>query len=310
MSNEIKIESTFSAYYHEANALSICSQKRYIIAFRWSLIPLIIIALISTLTGIINDNKSAIFTLNLISIALILTSIIATFIVHRSNLQKLWYDGRAVSESLKTMSWKYVCDISKGDVDEQLSSFSQDAWRILNNHSEVYLSILRKTTTSPELISNEMQQIRSWDWQRKHREYLQQRILEQLKWYGMKANGNKKHKNIWFSTVIIFLISAAICMGFVLYYPGLATNLVNLFTTASTAVISWIQVKRYQELHEAYSTTALEIGHIYYNGFNITSRDEFIQYVLDAEKAISREHTLWIARRDQTKLRDLLNHDL
>lgn len=79
--------------------------------------------------------------------------------------------------------------------------------------------------------------------------------------------------------------------------PKLNWNLVGLFTTLSAASLSWLQVKRHQELKQAYTTTSNELNMILSLADNINNENDFSKFVLDSENAVSREHTLWLAQR-------------
>ncbi|PEC41862.1 hypothetical protein CON11_26415 [Priestia megaterium] len=300
-----KVEDSFSMYYHAANKISIQSQKRYMSAFKGSLIPLIIASMISCITGVLNNN-AIVTSLNMIIILCIIISVVCTAIVHNSKLQKLWYDGRAVAESLKTMSWKYITCTTPYDSNKNLKeasdTYSRSLEIIFENHKEI---MNRVNLSSPDMITCEMENLRGLDLSQKRMLYIEQRIKQQLQWYDNNSKNNLKFKSFWFIAAVGLQILALISVFYVYSNSSLSSDLVGLFSAASTSIISWIQVKRYQELHEAYSTTALELSYIYNKGKQINNED-LQEFVDDAEKAISREHTLWIARRDHTKLDKLI----
>lgn len=71
-----------------------------------------------------------------------------------------------------------------------------------------------------------------------------------------------------------------------------------MLAAAAVAVLSWMQVKRFQELSTSYNLAAHEIGIIKGELQNINDEPHFATFVGDAENAFSREHTQWQARRD------------
>ncbi|EBT7445580.1 SLATT domain-containing protein, partial [Salmonella enterica] len=54
---------------------------------------------------------------------------------------------------------------------------------------------------------------------------------------------------------------------------------------------------KYNELAVSYFLTAHEIGDIKEQFNYISSENDFLEFVNNAEKAFSREHTQWLARR-------------
>lgn len=71
---------------------------------------------------------------------------------------------------------------------------------------------------------------------------------------------------------------------------------VEVFAVVATAVMVWIQAKRFRELSSAYSLAAHETGVLRGELDNVTSEPDLSKFVGDAESAFSSEHTQWIAR--------------
>lgn len=311
MSNNVEIEKNFSSYYKHADTISKKAQKQYIQAFKGTIIPLIVASFVSCITGLISESFNTILLiLNIAIIVCIVISIFCSVIVHKSKLQKIWYEGRAVAESLKTMGWKYInCTPPYEIQDAPITGderFISDLRTIMGNNQDILDRIKLLDGNASTIITQEMKIFRNLNWQEKKEIYLEQRIKEQRDWYANKAKVNSDEKNKWFYVSVALQFLALIAIFFIVKNSNITSDLVGFFSSASTSIISWIQVKRYQELHEAYSTTAFELDIIYNQGSQLDNDRNFLSFVEDAEKAISREHTLWIARRDQTKLRELL----
>ncbi len=75
-------------------------------------------------------------------------------------------------------------------------------------------------------------------------------------------------------------------------------NAVPLITSIAASIIAWAQVKQFEEFAQAYGTTAQEISLILTQLPYITDENKFAVFVGDTENAFSREHTLWLARKD------------
>ncbi|EKA6789224.1 SLATT domain-containing protein, partial [Salmonella enterica] len=65
----------------------------------------------------------------------------------------------------------------------------------------------------------------------------------------------------------------------------------------AASIVGWVQIKKYNELAVSYFLTAHEIGDIKEQFNYISSENDFLEFVNNAEKAFSREHTQWLARR-------------
>lgn len=74
-------------------------------------------------------------------------------------------------------------------------------------------------------------------------------------------------------------------------------NPTGIFTTVIAGILAWTQIKQYKTLAESYGLTTQELGIIEERSKGILKNDEFSNFVIEAEAAISREHTVWLARR-------------
>jgi DNA-binding transcriptional regulator of glucitol operon len=72
---------------------------------------------------------------------------------------------------------------------------------------------------------------------------------------------------------------------------------VGVLAALSSCILAWLQVKKYQETAQSYSIAHDELGLIETLAANIRSEEALATFVQDAENAVSREHTLWIAKR-------------
>ena len=82
-----------------------------------------------------------------------------------------------------------------------------------------------------------------------------------------------------------------------IFIPDFVLNPTGLTTTAIAVLMTWVQVKQYKNLAESYGITTTELSLIEDTIPNITTNEQFSNFVAESETAISREHTLWRARR-------------
>jgi uncharacterized membrane protein len=289
-------ETALPASYQEADAASRLAQKRYIAMFRRILVSTGLSAL-STWSA--HAVPSYIFSLGFAAVVFALISLVLTLVLKERRYENSWYMGRAIAESIKTRSWSYMMranpyagNMSEDDIDR---SFIRDLGNILKEKGPLVLSRPRDGNESE--ISEIMCKTRSASLAERKDIYLAHRIVDQKKWYGSKAAASNSKENQVFIAVIIIQI-AAVVIGFLALAESHApSGLVSVLASFSSATLAWLQVKKYQETAQSYSVTSQELGFIEALARTVSTEEQFSLFVENAEFAISREHTLWIARR-------------
>jgi hypothetical protein len=95
-------------------------------------------------------------------------------------------------------------------------------------------------------------------------------------------------------------IAQLFALGFVLVKiakPAWTDLPIDVCIVCAGAALTWMQLKRFQELSTAYSLTAHEISLLRGYSQDVSTDAKFSAFVNDAESAFSREHTQWQARR-------------
>lgn len=258
--------------------------------------------LILIFSAFITDNFESIsieFTLILIISALILN-----LIVFYSKFEKTWYEGRAVAESLKTLSWKYMMrtkPFSENNNPNIPDNKFLDYLKELIGEKKDFYNLVGGKFSNLDQISNQMREVRSKEYEERIQIYKFQRLDTQLNWYRNKSNRNRIMKNRFFIFNIFLLFSILILL--IYRFDWLENiNIIAFAITLITSVIAWMQIKNYQELTHSYALTAHELGVIKSKIGQVDSEKKLDDFVDDAETAISREHTMWLARRDHLHL--------
>jgi hypothetical protein len=127
--------------------------------------------------------------------------------------------------------------------------------------------------------------------------YLSHRVDEQRSWYKRKSTTNRDSARRW-----IWVSGAAyvLAAGMVLTriaFPDWKYWPIEPLIVVAASIVGWMQIKKFNELAAAYTVAAHEIGLIRPKADVVTNEKQFSEFVNDAEKAFSREHTLWIARQ-------------
>ena len=220
----------------------------------------------------------------------------AAYYLYSRRPQSIWYSARVLAESIKTVSWRYVCKAEPFDGTDQEAkkrlSDQINLYREQNPHRDV----LRVASPTAELITNRMREIRALPLPQRIASYRKDRIEDQLNWYTTKAKSNEGAGQLWY----FGLIGASLLA---LAYPIVRMSLegvpdLNFLFSIPVAILSWLQVKKFQELASSYSLAVHDIGLAKNNLPARPKVKEFSDFVGDMENAFSREHTQWSARKD------------
>jgi len=212
--------------------------------------------------------------------------------------ERHWYSGRAVAESIKTSTWRYITQAEpfNNTHDADRHNFSLKLKAIVVQNKDV--AGLLVTHLDGVQISDEMERLRQTTHTQRLDYYRTHRIAEQQTWYAKKAAANRKKVDRYFVALLItigisiFLSIAKVRHPTAPYWPT------DFFVTVAAALLSWIQAKRFQELSVSYSLAAHEISLIREQAAAPMEAKDLSKFVGDAENAFSREHTQWTARKD------------
>lgn len=287
----------FPGLYQASDKASITAQTTYKNIIAFDLLSMII----SSVLAIYNfQNCEPKLIIYVISGLLLLLGLILTIIIRAKKFEDTWYQGRALAESAKTLTWRFImCSESfENNIDEQTVKeiFIKRLKEISNEFIDLNKTLNTIIMTLP-VISEKMIEIRRLNLLERKQYYLENRIEDQKNWYANKAEFNKKRYNNWFLLIILCQTLSIICIVYLIKYPSSNWNFVGFFTTASASALSWLQLKQHQELKQAYTTAAQELNFIIASAGRINDDVQLSEFVLDSENAISREHTLWLAQK-------------
>lgn len=284
--------STLPGLYQSADKASLKSQSLYFLGLKSYLFLLVLAALVSFYWP--KNDYAAIASASLFLITL---GILVALRINRPD--DIWYNGRAVAESVKTRSWRWCmraepyqdCD----NVELVTKQFINDQKAILKQNRSLSQS-LEADAGVKDPVSEPMRNIRSLPTDERLNIYKKQRIDNQANWYALKSQFNKRKAQQWFWLSVFFHAGA---IGMLLYRikdPLLGLP-VEVVATAAGAVLTWLQAKKHNELNSSYSLAAHEIVLIKGEALSVKSEKDLSNFILDSENAFSREHTQWTARK-------------
>lgn len=284
-------EQDFPALYRSADGLSLTSQKSFFQALRVHLLMLVVAAILS----IINIQHWSIAALQLL---VLLGALGCSIYLFSTKPDRLWYAGRAVAESIKTVTWRYVCRAEpfQGDDAAARSDFHRTLKAIVEQNREVCQSLTDHLDGAQ--ITNVMEQMRGRSLEERKAAYAQSRIGDQLTWYAKKAAFNRRMSKGFFWALIATNAIAVVCAVLRIAHITQPLWPTDIFVAAAASLLSWMQAKRFSELAASYALAAHEISLIKEQSLMPDTDEKFSLFVGDAENAFSREHTQWVARKD------------
>lgn len=297
----------FPALFRAADRAARVAQRRYLWLRRADLASLVAAALLGATGHQIAqrlglDDARAVLTVSsaiFMSFALFLTGV-----MRQVRYERTWYDARAIAESVKTRAWRYMTR-SEPYGDDFASAadrtFIDDLSAILAERKGSSV-VLAGDWGAEEQITDRMRAVRGLDAQARKAFYLSQRVDDQRKWYSGKAVANGKSEDRWLLATMVSQVLAIIWVILAVRDFGLPrdiTGLTGVFPALAAVSVAWTQLKQHQVLAQSYGLAAQELALIKEQARYIGAEDELASYVADAENAISREHTLWVARRNR-----------
>lgn len=289
--------------FASADATSGAGQRRTKGSIRAELVLLILAAVIGL--GNVRVGAAQLNWFALISAVLFVVSGLLTYVRSTSHTEQTWYVGRAGAESVKTLAWRYAVG---GDPFPVSASQEQADERYLRRLRQIFEE-LTKSTAIPSTpsgsheITDAMRELRSRDLAARRSAYRKGRIEDQRGWYQRRAVAHARSARIWLF-VTVGSSAVGVVFGFLKFLGVLDLDLLGVFGACASAAIAWNQLSQFRNLVSAYNVTAVELGLINDRIDQAADEDRWAAFVSDSEDAISREHTLWLARHGHPGIDD------
>lgn len=215
-----------------------------------------------------------------------------------------WYAGRAVAESAKTLAWRFA--VQGEPFGPSITDAEADAL-LRTRVAEVLQRGKDRINVGPgdAVLTDSMLKLRGATFPERKSAYLAHRTEEQRSWYWSNARKNENRATAWRYALllgeILAIIAAAISLG--RDEPFDFAGIVAAFVAGGAA---WLAIKQHSQLTSAYRVAAGELA-IQADILRGVAAEDWPQAVADAEEAISREHTMWLATRGEEPLPPIPN---
>jgi hypothetical protein len=281
----------YPALFLEADAGSNRSQGKFLLLIRGEYLILFLAAVFSMnfLTGVLYG---------LIYAAVFFAGLLILIGRAQSKPEQWWYRCRALAESVKTLAWRYMMHATPFDgSDAQARAVFHDRLREMFHQSLDTAKMITNDWSGNNQITQVMEDIRTMNRTDRMTYYLRHRVDEQRGWYNLKSTTNRSCARFWvWASGAAYVLASVMVLSRIArpdweYWP------IEPLIVIAASIVGWVQIKKFNELATAYTIAAHEIGLIRPKADAVTTEAEFSEFVNDAEKAFSREHTLWIARQ-------------
>jgi predicted acyl esterase len=215
--------------------------------------------------------------------------------------ERRWYLARAGAESVKTLSWRYAVGADPffttlPDVQAEVL-FRRRVAQVVRQMSEA-VSLPEGDGSSP---TEAMRTVRRAAIAERRTVYLRDRTRAQRDWYSRKARTNGRAAIAWRSTLIVAEL-VAITLAALRFAGVWDLDLAGVLAAFIGAGAAWLALKQHTTLQSAYALAAAELQK-QDASLVASADDEWSKAVADAEEAISREHTMWLASRSDVNER-------
>lgn len=205
-----------------------------------------------------------------------------------------WFRCRAYAENLKGAVWRFIMSHHDGTRASETAYLNEI--KQLNERLPDLQGYLAKYGVSGALITDWMRSAHALPFDQKIAMYREFRIKDQADWYSDRSRYNSRMEQVWFWLIFgsefVALVIAAIEAW---QLPGF--NPVSGVATVGASCIAWFQLKRFSDLGTSYAIAATDLQRIGETHVGITTQHEIDVMVQEVETAVSREHSMWLARR-------------
>jgi hypothetical protein len=292
------------ALFRSADGAANTAHRQYSLITTTNLILILVSAILGSLFvgGETTARETITVSMTIVGAIVLSACVILTAVTQMLHLEQVWHDGRAVAESVKTLAWRYMmgCEpySQRLDMTRAQNLFLSDLSSLLEARTS-FASRLGGTPATMPQITSRMRDVRSLDLENRKKVYLTARLDDQVNWYANRAERSRKSSGRLFFFMIVSLIAAIIAAILIINWPGSPVNPIGFLVNLALAFLTWLERGRHEELAQSYGIAAQELGLIRERLAVVATDEQLSEFVSDAEKAVSREHTLWLARSDR-----------
>lgn len=212
----------------------------------------------------------------------------------RSRPEREWYDGRAVAESARTLSWRYAVGGAPYPINGELATedFASDIRSLGTDLAALRPAVAKGAPTAW------MESVRASGLDIRREVYLRQRVRDQEEWYTRKAEYNRRRAHFW-SFTLLTAEASGVVLALLKSLSVVAVDLASLAAALIASGAAWLAVKQHESIGAAYALASSELASVHVRLLDVDTEERWADEIAGAEEAISREHTMWRASRSK-----------
>ena len=290
-------EADYPDLFQSADKAALAAQRQYVSVFFLDLVLLVGAGAFALFRSVTTGDLS--WIMGIVSAVSMLASIICKLVMRVRRFDRIWFDCRAIAESVKTTAWRYMMCVPPFNTEKSPATSDQELVTELESIRKARPSVIGELAAYPsdsDRITPTMRHTRQLSLSDRKRKYLKERLKDQKEWYRSKAkiNADAADKSFW---VIIWVQTFAFVLGVVEVVKPKTPNMVAVIVSVAAIIIAWNEMKRYKDLANAYTIAADDLASAEAVWEHIADEKELQKQVIQTEDAISREHTMWLVRR-------------
>ncbi|MFM2183248.1 MAG: hypothetical protein RJB61_1542 [Actinomycetota bacterium] len=228
--------------------------------------------------------------------------LVSTLIRSLKDVESAWYLGRAQAESARTLAWRFAVG---GDPFPAGTNEAESEEDFLRRIQEVVDFMADRGLSAPadadsRQLTDSLRSARRSAFEDRRTLYLNGRIDYQIRWYTDKAEAARRRQNLWTVTACT-AATIGILAGLARFVDATGTDLLGVMAAAFGAAIAWAQLNQFKTLTSSYAVAQQELI-LVRDRLLSTPSEKWATFVSDSEDAISREHSMWLARRGHPSL--------
>jgi hypothetical protein len=218
--------------FQAADQASLKGQRHYLAASKLRLTLAVMAAAAGALS--LHAGRSRLDVAAAVAGAALLAAAFAEIWLLLEKPDQVWYDGRALAESAKTLAWRYAVGaapfVKGGDENATDRLFIDQLANLLKDAPPTSI----EPNTNPA-ISEAMRQLRRLALKEREQAYVKGRIEDQLQWYANKSRWNDRRAHLWRVGLIVAELAgvgAATLRSFgaiSIDLAGIATAMVSIY---------------------------------------------------------------------------------
>lgn len=277
----------YPSIYDLADNLSVRQQKKY---FRIILFMCFFQILSAIYSQYLSDGFLSKYEFIVVNIAAVVFLLLYAF----GNNYPLWRSSRAIAESIKSISWKFVTrvepfNVSDIDAEKKLKEKIDE----IVKKNVIFTKNMHALNFDDCFISDDMKSYRAMCAIDLFPKYNAERVFDQRIWFKNKSDYYKKCQVIARIVLAILFVITGLCLLFQEANLPFSATIAFIFD-----VILWMQVCRYEELKTTYAYQTCVLAKHYkdqlQNQQKGLAETELISYVKCIEQELTKENNQWL----------------